>query len=133
MKYSKWIGILAVAVLIVASFQPWVYVVSKDLTITGLHTEGTNFGRPALLNIIMSCIAAVFFMVPRLMAKRANIFFCAFNLAWAFRNFLLISMCRGGECPQKQTGIYMLLIAAVIIMLAALFPDIKLKEEKNEE
>jgi hypothetical protein len=78
----------------------------------------------------MSTIAAVFFLLPYEMAKRSNVFFCAVNLAWALRNFILLSICQAGECPEKQTGLYLYLVASIIIMICALFPDIKLKDEK---
>jgi hypothetical protein len=132
MKYSKWIGLFGVALTVYAAFQPWVFVVSKNITVTGLNATGTNFGRPAMLNVILSIIAAVFFLAPYVMAKRANLFFCAFNLAWSIRNFIIVSLCRAGECPEKQTGLYLLLIAASLMMFSALFPDIKLKKEEAE-
>jgi hypothetical protein len=133
MKYSKWIGVIGVLVLILACFQPWMFVASKNLTISGFHTEGTNFGRPALVNVVLSAIAALLFLSSSVMGKRFNIFFCAFNMAWAFRNFLIMSICRSGECPEKKAGIYLLLAASLLMMIAALFPDIKLKEENEKQ
>lgn len=94
-----------------------------------MNTAGTNFGKPALMNLFMSGIAAILFLVPSLMAKRANLFFCAFNIAWGFRNFIIVSTCRAGECPEKQVGFYVYFLASVLMMLAAFLPDIKLKEE----
>ena len=128
MKYSKWLGIFAVVLLIVAAFQPWIVVPSKNITISGLSTRGTNFGKPALLNVFLSCISVIFFLVQSVMAKRANLFFCAFNLAWSIRNFIIVSTCRAGECPEKQIGLYLLMTASVLMVVAALFPDVKLKE-----
>lgn len=75
MKYSKWIGFFAVCLLVFASFQPWVIVPSKNIVITGMNAAGTNFGKPALINLFISGIAAILFLVPSLMAKRANLFF----------------------------------------------------------
>lgn len=133
MKYSKWVGIFGVVLLYIAAYQPWITVVSKNITITGMDTLGTNFGKPALMNLIVSGISAVFLLYSSVMAKRANIFFCAFNIAWSIRNYVLISMCRGGECPQRKFGLYLLMLSAVIIMLASLFPDIKIKAETNDD
>lgn len=133
MKYSKWVGLLAVILVIVAAFQPWIVVSSKNIIITGLDTTGTNFGKPAFLNLFAGGIAAVAFLSQSVMAKRINIFLCSFNLAWSFRNFVIISTCRAGECPEKKLGLYLLIIASVIMMLAALFPDVKLKDEVNQD
>jgi uncharacterized membrane protein len=131
MKYSKWIGLAGVALLVFASFQPWMAVPSKDIVITGMNTAGTNFGKPALMNIIMACIAAVLFVAPWVMAKRINLFFCGFNIAWCLRNFVVISACRAGECPEKLYGLYLLALASVVMLLCSFFPDVKLNEEKE--
>lgn len=130
MRFSKWVGIFGVLLVIIAAFQPWVWIPSMNITVTGLHATGTNFGKPAMLNLFVSAIAAILFYVPTVMAKRANLFFCAFNMAWTIRNYIIVSTCRGGECPQKQIGLYLLIAASVIMIIAALFPDIKLKEER---
>lgn len=130
MKFSKWIGILGVLLVFVAAFLPWIWVPSVNITVTGVHAAGTNFGKPALLNMLVSAIAAILFYVPTVMAKRANLFFCAFNAAWTIRNYIIVSTCRGGECPEKRFGLYLLIMASLIMIAAALFPDIKLKEEE---
>ena len=132
MKYSKWLGIGAVGLLIVAAFLPWIFVPSKNITISGLSAAGTNFGKPAMMNIIVSVVAALFFLVHSVMAKRANLFFCAFNMAWSIRNYIIVSTCRAGECPEKLIGLNLLMIASIIMVLAAMFPDVKLKERSEE-
>ena len=132
MKYSKWIGLFAVLLLIFASFQPWIAIPARQLTITGMDTTGTNFGKPALVNIIISAIAAIFFLVRPVMAKRANVFFCTLNIAWAVRNFILLSICRAGECPEKKISLYLVLIASVIMLVASLFPDVTIGPETEE-
>jgi len=132
MKNSKWVGIAGVMLLFVAAYQPWVTIISKGITITGMNTAGTNFGKPALMNLIVSLISAIFFLYSSVMAKRVNLFLCAFNIAWSIRNYVVVSMCRGGECPDRKFGLYLLMISAAIIMLASLFPDIKIKPETEE-
>lgn len=129
MKYSKWYGLTGVLLVIIAAFQPWIVVASKNIVVTGLQTTGTNFGKPALLNVISAVIAAIFFVVPSVMAKRINLFFCSFNLAWSFRNFVILSTCRAGECPEKKFGLYLLVVASLLMIIAALLPDVKLKED----
>lgn len=132
MKYSKWVGLFAVLMLVLSATQPWVYIPAKNITVTGLSAAGTNFGKPAMMNIIVSCISAVFFLTPKLMAKRFNVFFCTFNIAWAIRNFIILSICRAGECPEKRAALYMLLIASFVMLLASLFPDVELKTDDDD-
>ncbi len=130
MKYSKWIGLAGVVLLIISCLLPWVVIESRNITATGLHTEGTSFGKPALMNLVMAFFASIFFIVPKVGAKRANLFFCAFNVAWAVRNYIIVSGCFAGECPVKKAGLYLLIISSIIMMIAAVFPDLKLKEEE---
>jgi hypothetical protein len=40
-------------------------------------------------------------------------------------------MCRQGECPEKQIGLWLVMFASVLMLIAALFPDVQLKEEKK--
>lgn len=119
-----------IILLAAACMLPWVEIVSRNIVVTGLESAGTNYGKPGLVNLIMSGFALIFFMIPRIWAKRTNLFFCAFNLAWSIRNFIIVSTCHGGECPEKQTGLYLLLLASVIMLIAALFPDMELKEDQ---
>ena len=129
MKWSKWIGVLAFVLFIIVSFQPWIYVASKNITVTGLQAAGTNFGKPALLSLVLGAVAVVLFLLPYAGAKRANLFFCALNLAWAIRNFILLSTCRQGDCPEKEAGLYLMLAASIVMLVASLFPDVKIKTE----
>ncbi|MFT3674879.1 MAG: hypothetical protein QM781_03180 [Chitinophagaceae bacterium] len=59
-KWMKWLGTLAGLGLIVAGFQPWVHVVSKDLWLSGVDTTGANFGLP----IFNLCYYHFFFCSP---------------------------------------------------------------------
>ena len=127
MKYSNQIGALAALLTIVSCFLTWITLPDLGITVTGFRSEGTNFGKPGLMNTIMSMIAFVMFLFPRVWAKRGNLFFTGFNLAWAVRNYILVTSCHGGECPLKSTGIYLLLITSGIQLLMAVFPDVKVK------
>lgn len=137
MKYSNQIGSLSALAVIVACFLVWITIPGLDLKITGFASEGTRFGKPGLVNCFMSGIALILFCIPRIWAKRANLFFAGFNLAWAIRNYILLTSCQGGECPKKQAGIYLLMGASIVLISMAVFPDFPLDEEKrslpNEE
>jgi len=132
MKYSAWIGLLAAIAVIVACYLPWVYVAQVRLEIGGMYATGPqNFGRPGLMNCILAVAAVVLFLLPFIWAKRTNIFVTALNIAWAVRNYILLSRCYGGDCPIKKTGLYLLFAASVIMLLAAFVPDIKIKQERK--
>jgi len=127
----KWIGLLAVILLIVSCFLPWVIISSKDIVVSGVDSTGTNFGQPGYTHFVLGFFFIIFHFIPRLWAKRVNLLVVALNIAWAIRNYFIISMCREGECPEKQIGLWLVLFASVLMLIAALFPDIKLKEERK--
>lgn len=131
MRYMKWIGLAAAVLLVISCFTPWVFIESRNITVSGIDATGTNFGKPGYFNLLMTFIFLLFHFTPKVWAKRSNLLITALNLGWAIRNYFIISMCRGGECPEKETGIYLMLLASLIMIVSALFPDIKLKEEKQ--
>lgn len=130
MRYSKWIGLLAAVAYIGNCFLPWVIIQSKQIEVTGLQSEGTNFGSPGYLGIVLSVLFIVFNFTPRIWAKRINLAVVALQAGWAVRNYYILSVCRI-ECPSKQTGLYLQLIAALIMLVAALFPDMKIPQGKQ--
>jgi hypothetical protein len=132
MKYSQWIGVLIALLVIMACFLPWMEVPGTGKLVTGMNNMGTNLGKPGKLNIILSSIAVVLFIIPKIWAKRTNLIFCALGMAWAFRNFLLYARCEMGTCPQRKYGIYLLLIGSILMLVAALLPDVKLPVPKKE-
>ena len=130
-RYMKWIGLAAVVLLIVCCFSPWVIIESKAITVSGMDSKGTNFGKPGYFHLIMAAFFLLFFFTPRIWAKRVNLLITGMNLAWAIRNYFLITACQGGECPEKQMALFLVLGASVLMLVAALFPDIQLPGEKK--
>ena len=106
MRYVKWIGIAAGFLLIVSCFTPWVFIESKKIVL--------------------------FTFVQKIWAKRLNLFVTAINMGWAVRNFFIIAACQGGECPEKKSGIYFMLLASILMLISSLFPDMKLPDEKGK-
>ena len=127
MKWMKWIGLMATVLLVIGCFMPWVFIESKNIVVSGVDASGTNFGRPGYFHFIMIALFLICVMVPRIWAKRSNLLISAFNIAWAVRNFIIISACHMGECPVKKSGLYLTLLASAIMLLSSLFPDITLK------
>jgi hypothetical protein len=125
MKYSQLLGLLACIGEIIACFLPWVFVAEQHLLISGVNNAVPNFGRPGILNIVLSIAMGFFFIIPKIWAKRTNVFIAAVNLSWSFRNYLLITACRAGECPEKRAGIYLLLCVSIFILLMSFLPPTK--------
>lgn len=132
MKYSQWIGLVVAAVVIIACYLPWMQVPVLQTVVTGMDSGGTNLGRPGKLTIFFCVIAAILFIIPRVWAKRVNLVFCALAVAWAVRNFLLYARCEMGACPERKYGIYIMVAGALLMFLAALFPDTSVKERSKD-
>jgi hypothetical protein len=131
MRNSKWLGLIAALLLIAACFLPWVFIESKNITVTGVDGTGTNFGKPGYFHFILVAVFLVCTFTPRIWAKRLNLFISALNVGWAVKNFFMIAACSGGECPVRKSGIWLMLIAALLMLLSAFFPDMKVPVQKQ--
>lgn len=131
MKYSQWIGIGAAIVLVVACFLPWTFHPDLNKSFTGFFSEKNNYGKPGKVFIVFAVVAIVFFLIPRIWAKRWNLLIGALTVAYAIKSFIVFSGCYHGICPAKQAGLWIMLLAAVAMMGMALMPDMKVGEKEN--
>lgn len=127
MKYTQWIGIAAAIGLIISSFLPWTYYPDIDQVFTGIYSYENNYGRPGKALIPFAIICAIFFAIPRIWAKRWNLFFTVITFTYAIKSFILFSGCYRGICPTRLYGIWLTLVFSAIIFLAALFPSLNKK------
>ena len=120
--------ILIIVVLIISCFLPWMTIESKGITITGVDARAIDFGRPAYLHFVFIMFYSLFLLLNKVWSRRASMAFAAFNLAWALRNFLVIPICQGGECPVKRIGLYLVLIVSVAMFVAGLLVPLTERE-----
>jgi hypothetical protein len=132
MRAKKGLLLVVAAVVIASVFFPWVIIESKNIQISGMNADGTTYGKPGVLSLFLTALVFVFSFVPRVWAHRICIFSAALNAGWALRNFLLLSTCQGGECPQRQVAFYAYLISSLLLLVAVLMQDMKLPVEKTE-
>ncbi|RYY40518.1 MAG: hypothetical protein EOO08_05140 [Chitinophagaceae bacterium] len=124
MRYLKPLGALAAVALIVVSFLPWIEIATRGIVVRGMDPGTTNYGKPGLLHVVFSALFLALVFVPKLWTRRLNLFFQAFNVAWGFRNLLLIGACAYGECPLKKGALYALPVLAFVLLLVVLLaPD----------
>ena len=131
MRFMKWIGLATAVLLVTSCFFPWIFIESKNIVVSGVDAAGTSFGKPGYFHFIMIAFFIFFNFIPKVWAKRSNLLVAALNLAWAVRNYFIISACHMGDCPVKKTAIFLLIPASALMLVVALFPDIKLSEKKN--
>jgi hypothetical protein len=130
MKYSQLLGVLACIAQVLVCFMPWSFVAEQNILITGMNSAVRDYGKPGLINIILSGVMSLFFIIPKIWAKRTNVIIAAINVAWSMRNYLLMSVCHGGECPQKKAGIYLLMAVSIFILIMTFMPPIKVEKGK---
>jgi hypothetical protein len=129
MKHSQWIGIAAALLLVAASFMPWAYFPDLGKEFTGFFSEQNRYGRPGQFLTFFSAVMIVLFLIPKVWAKRTNIVMTAITTAFTIRCFLLYTACYRGICPEKRIGIFLVLLAAGIAIVASLLPDLPVKQE----
>jgi len=129
MKYSQLIGITAALLLIGSCFLPWAWYPDLQKEFTGFFSEGNTYGRPGKVFVVLGIVCIILFLIPRIWAKRINIIACAITFAFSLKCFLLYSACYKGICPEKRTGLFLMLLTPAIMIIAAVLPDIKLKQK----
>lgn len=129
----KWAGLLAAILMICSCMMPWVSIPLRNIVVSGVEAAHTDFGRPGYLHLLLTAVFIPFNFIPRIWAKRSNLAVTALNMAWAIRNYFIITACREGECPEKHVAIYLVLIAAFLMLIAALFPDMAMPADKQKD
>jgi hypothetical protein len=127
MKYAHWIGCVGCLLLIVGVFQPWIYIPSVQLTISGWHAEGTNFGKPGLVPLVLCSIMAILFLLPKVWAKLVTILLATMQLAWMIRNYILLTTSFIGEVPDKTWVLQSMIPLSLVIILMSFLSSAPLK------
>lgn len=133
MKYSQLVGIVGSLLLAAASFMPWAWYPDLGKEFTGFFSEQDRYGRPGDILLFFCVVMILLFVIPRIWAKRTNIFMAAITLAFVVRCYILYTGCYRGICPEKRVGIFLVLLGAVIAMTATLLPRLPVGEETTTE
>lgn len=113
--------------------MPWTFHPDLNKEFTGFFSENNVYGKPGKVFIVLAVIAIIFFLIPKIWAKRGNFFIVAITLAYAIKSFIVFTGCYRGICPVKRAGIWIMLSSAILMLAMALFvPDLK-KSGKNTE
>jgi len=135
-KVAYRIGLLACFTLVIACFLPWTYYADVHIpteaqrTFTGFTTFNNQYGKPGLLLTIVAVISFVFMLLPKVWAKRTNLFIAALGLGYAIKTYILFTSCYNAYCPDKKIGIFIMMASVCIILIASAFPDIELKQNE---
>ncbi len=131
MKYSQWIGVAAAVVLVISCFMSWTYYPDLDKTFNGFFSEGNNYGKPGKVFTVLAAVSVVFFLIPRIWAKRWNLLIGALIAAFAIKTYIVFTSCYRGLCPSKLAGLWIMLVSAATLLIMTLLPDLKVVEDKK--
>lgn len=133
MKYYKVIGLLACIALIVSCFLPWAYYPDLHKSFSGFFSEQNVYGKPGIAFTFFAVISVVLVFINKIWAKRTLIFFAALNLGYLLKTYVIFTSCYKGYCPEKQYGLYFLILSSILLLLISFFPDVKLNNNEKPE
>lgn len=129
-RYLHWIGIAACVTLIVSCFLPWVYYADIKQTFNGFYSYDNHYGKPGIFLSLFAALILVFMLLPKVWAKRTNLFIAALTVAYGIKTFILFSSCYNNYCPQKLFSLYLMVACTVVMLVASGFPNLKLTNKK---
>jgi len=133
MKSYKVIGLLASIALIVSCFLPWAYYPDLHKSFNGFFSEQNVYGKPGMVFTFFAVISVILLFINKIWAKRTLIFIAALNLGYLLKTYVIYTSCYKGYCPEKQYGIYFLIISSIVLLLISFFPDLKVNDNEKAE
>ncbi|MGZ3846155.1 MAG: hypothetical protein ACXVBJ_06290 [Flavisolibacter sp.] len=127
MQSIRWLSVLTAAVIITACFFKWVSLESKGFYIGGFFSSDYRFGEPGILQVVFCSIYILLLILNKIWSMRTAFFVAGFNVAWALRNYIVVSACSGGVCPEKHTGLYTILIGSILLLILTPFIRVETK------
>ncbi len=120
MKYASATGVVAALLLIICCFIPWAYYPSLHQNFNGFYSEQNQYGKPGKTFLVLSVLSILFFLVPKIWAKRANQIVAVLVFAYALKNYFLFAACYMGFCPEIRMGLIGMIIFSLTILVCSL-------------
>jgi len=131
LKILQKAGIIACIILLLSCFMPWAFYADIHETFTGFYSFQNQYGKPGKFLSLMALIAFALMMLPKIWAKRANLFVCALAVGYAIKTYILFNSCYNAYCPEKKAGIFIMLLSTIIMLVSSAFPDLKINKQKE--
>jgi len=131
LKILQKAGIIACIILLLSCFMPWAFYADIHETFTGFYSFQNQYGKPGKFLSVMALIAFALMMLPKIWAKRTNLFVCALAVGYAIKTYILFTSCYNAYCPEKKAGIFIMLLSTIIMLISSAFPDLKINKQKE--
>lgn len=119
-NWKNWLGLAASLALIASCFMHWTWYPDIQKYFTGFFTEKNYYGKPAYFLIAMSLIGIATHLFMKIWLFRINLVASGLAMAFAIRTFLLFTSSYDGYLPEKQPGIYIMLLASILNLILAM-------------
>ncbi len=127
-KFAHYTGLLSCIAMVIACFLPWTHYNNINETFTGFHvirfSTGNYYGKAGAIITVFTAIIFVFMLLPKIWAKRTNLFIAALLFAYCIRTYIIFTSALFAGEVDKKIGIYLILILSTLIMITAAFPII---------
>ena len=130
---------VACVALIISCFLPWAYFADSNIAnetdriFTGFFSYKDQYGQPGIFLIVFAVVILMLMILPRIWAKRTNLFLSAFTVAYAIRTYILFTSCYNAYCPEKRAGIFIMLFSTIVMLVACVFPDMNIAEKGEKK
>jgi hypothetical protein len=136
-KILYWLGIACCILLIVSCFMPWAHYNDPNITneaqrtFTGFYTYNNYYGKPGKFLCFCAAVSLFLKIMPKIWAKRIDLFLCAIAMAYGLKCFFEYKGVYYGVVPQLYPGLFLMLGSLLLMMSAAIFPDLRIIEQKK--
>jgi uncharacterized membrane protein YfhO len=114
MNSRKWIGIGACVLLAASTFMHWAWYPDIQKYFTGFFSEKNYYGKPGIFLCLVAVIGIAGYLLNKVWLYRINLVAAALGMAYAIKSFLLFTSSYDGYEPQKQPGIYVMLVCSIV-------------------
>jgi uncharacterized membrane protein len=136
-KIINKLGIVACILAVLSCFMPWVTFPAQQETFTGFYVKkfpsGVYYGKPGTFITILCSIILLFMFLPKLWAKRINIFLSAFFVAFVVSVYIRFTNSLFDNEIEKRFGLLVLVVSSLLIFISCMLPDMKMKDKKPNE
>lgn len=135
-RICHYTGIITCFALILACFLPWVHYNSINETFTGYHVTrfSTNnyYGRAGIVITVMTAVIFIFFIIPKIWAKRINFFLSGLLFAYCIRTYIIFTGSLFEGEVETKSGMYLIVSLSFLLLVCSVFPKIELNQNKQE-
>ena len=121
------VGIVACIAMIISCFLPWTYYPVINETFTGFHVvrfaTGNFYGKAGYPIVALTLIIFMLMLIPKIWAKRVNLFVAALLVAYTVRTFIIFTAGLVAGDVVKKPGIYAIIFFGILIFVGTLFPN----------